>query len=117
MQSTQTEAELTSQLQNINQLLSSAQRTSTSLTSEKNTLARSLAAAKNEAEAARKDVTQANSLRAAMENQLQMATTKHEAKMRQSEGEKHSVAAQLEKAHKSHQLEVGELSRRIDQVS
>ena len=72
--------------------------------------------AQENAESARKDAATEVQQKKAMENVLQLEAGKREALVRQLEGEKASVMAQLHQLRKSHELEMGEQSRQIDQV-
>ena len=86
------------QLSNLNQQLSEAEQRNTALTNDKNGLTRSLAAAQDQAEAARKEASQIGSAKRDLENQMKMMTTKHEAHERQLEGEKQKVLSELHQA-------------------
>ena len=103
-------------LASLNQQLSEAEQRIASLTNDKSGLTRSLSSAQDQLEAASKEASQAATSKRDLENQIKILTTKHEAQLRQTEGEKQKVIAELHQARKSNELEVGELTRKIDQV-
>lgn len=115
-QSQEIESAQSEQLKLLNQQLADVQRTKLMLTADNSALSQTLNQARQETENTQRLLAQESNARQALGNELQMLRSKLDVSSRQMEGEKQSVLAQLHQAHKSHEVEMGELNRRLDQA-